>query len=145
VHDVLGYLAEQMIAYNNTKQKLTAKFWLDLEGMADEATFKAIRYKGKWEETLAQQPACQPFVQADSRTTRTLDESLAWNEEAFKVFLKILQPKLRRLSDFIEIYRDYAPTYRQAHQHLSQTDRLIDQLVYQLYGLTAAEIALVEG
>ena len=145
VHDVLGYLAEQMIAYNNTKQKLTAKFWLDLEGMADEATFKAIRYKGKWEETLAQQPACQPFVQADSRTTRTLDESLAWNEEAFKVFLKILQPKLRRLSDFIEIYRDYAPTYRQAHQHLSQTDRLIDQLVYQLYGLTATEIALVEG
>lgn len=28
---------------------------------------------------------------------------------------------------------------------LTKTDREIDQLVYQLYGLTPAEIALVEG
>ena len=28
---------------------------------------------------------------------------------------------------------------------IAQTDRLIDQIVYQLYGLTEEEIALVEG
>ncbi len=36
-----------------------------------------------------------------------------------------------------------------AHTHLARdiatTDRVIDQLVYQLYGLTAEEIALVEA
>jgi len=30
-------------------------------------------------------------------------------------------------------------------RQISATDRQIDQLVYQLYGLTADEIALVEG
>lgn len=28
---------------------------------------------------------------------------------------------------------------------LTQTDRLIDQIVYRLYGLTAEEVAIVEG
>jgi hypothetical protein len=28
---------------------------------------------------------------------------------------------------------------------ISRTDRLIDQIVYQLYGLTEEEIAVVEG
>jgi hypothetical protein len=30
-------------------------------------------------------------------------------------------------------------------QRLTATDRLIDQIVYPLYGLTAVEIAIVEG
>ena len=28
---------------------------------------------------------------------------------------------------------------------IDRTDRLIDQVVYRLYGLTAAEVAVVEG
>ena len=31
------------------------------------------------------------------------------------------------------------------HRDIAATDRAIDQLVYQLYGLTAEEIALVEA
>ncbi len=31
------------------------------------------------------------------------------------------------------------------NQRITATDRLIDQVVYQLYGLTAEEIAIVEG
>jgi hypothetical protein len=35
--------------------------------------------------------------------------------------------------------------FRKAAASVSQQEAEIDQLVYQLYGLTAAEIALVEG
>jgi len=34
---------------------------------------------------------------------------------------------------------------RPLEESLTETDRLIDQIVYRLYGLTAAEVAIVEG
>ena len=39
----------------------------------------------------------------------------------------------------------YAPGYRDLTERIARTDRLIDQIVYQLYGLTGDEIAIVEG
>jgi hypothetical protein len=40
----------------------------------------------------------------------------------------------------VRAQHDYMPLERQ----IAATDREIDQLVYQLYGLTAEEIAIVE-
>jgi len=41
--------------------------------------------------------------------------------------------------------RQHAPEYSRLVQTLAATDRLIDRIVYQLYGLTAEEIEIVEG
>lgn len=60
-------------------------------------------------------------------------------------FVKLLAGKITGLSDLLTVYRTYSPEYRRLSHQLTTTDHLIDQIVYQLYGLTAEEIALVEG
>ena len=49
------------------------------------------------------------------------------------------------LSGLVKVYGRYAPRYRELVERIAHTDRLIDQIVYKLYGLTDEEIAIVEG
>jgi hypothetical protein len=118
---------------------------LYLEGFADPDTYDVLRNKGKWEATLWKSESCRPFVDEESRSTRHLDESLGWNEEALKAFVKALLRSVPNLSDLVRVYRKYHASYYELVGRISKTDYLIDQIVYQLYGLTEAEIAIVEG
>jgi len=146
VHDLMAYLAEQMIDMNKQKQATVGDFWLDLEGITDAANFETLRDKGKHERTLWKRaPACRPFVSQESHATRRLNESLGWNEDAFKAFVKVLAGKVQNLTDVVAVYRKYHPAYRDLVARIQATDRLIDQIVYKLYGLTEEEIAIVEG
>jgi hypothetical protein len=145
VYDLLVFLAEQMMALNKDKQRLINDFWLDLEGVAYPGIFDVVRNKGKWETTLWKAQACRPFVDKESRSTRHLDESLGWNEEAFKAFVKALVGSVPNLSDLVRVYRKHHPAYRDLEDCTDRTDHLIDQVVYKLYGLTEEEIAIVEG
>jgi hypothetical protein len=72
-----------------------------------------------------------------------LDESLAWSEAAFKVFVQALAGRVKGLSDLVGVYRQHHPAYRELVARIAATDRLIDQLAYKLYGLTEEEIAVV--
>jgi hypothetical protein len=74
-----------------------------------------------------------------------LDESLAWNEDAFKTFAKTLAAKIKNLSDLVSVYHRHSAGYRNLVARLAATDRLIDRIVYRLYGLSEEEIAVVEG
>jgi len=146
VHDLLAHLAEQMMVMNKEKRATVEAFWLDLEGVTERATFETLRNKGKqeyilWEKVLA----CRPFVSEGSHATRRLDESLGWNEEAFRAFVKVLTDKVQRLSDVVNVYRARSPAYRELAARIEATDWLIDQIVYRLYGLTEEEVAIVEG
>ncbi len=147
IHDLLAYLAGQMIEMNKQKQSLLDDFWTDLEGVIDEdAVFKKLHPKGKQEATLwKKSQALQPFVNQNSRTSRTLDEALAWNEKAFKAFVKALAGSISGLSKLVKVYQVYSPRYHDLVTRLAATDRLIDQIVYQLYGLRGEEIEIVEG
>ena len=147
VHDLLAYLAQQMIQMHQRKQTAVEAFWLDLEGVTDEPTFQRLRYKGKQEHTLWKRSAaaCRPYVREDSHATRRLDESLVWSEDAFKGFVKTLVRKVVGLSDLVSVYRAHSPAYRELVARIAATDRLIDQIIYKLYGLTENEIAIVEG
>lgn len=145
VHDLLAYLAEQMIEMHKQKREIIGKFWTDLEGVTDSETFKKLR-RGKQEKTLANRSeACRPFVNEESGSTKHLDESLTWSEDAFKDFAKLLAGRIGNLSELVEVYRKHAPDYRQLVNDIEATDELIDQIVYKLYGLTEDEIAIVEG
>jgi len=53
--------------------------------------------------------------------------------------------KVQGLSDLVWVYRTHSPAYRELVARIEATDRLIDQIVYQLYGLTEEEMAIVEG
>jgi len=146
IHDLLAHLAEQMIEMNKRKQALVEAFWLDLEGVTDADTFPTLRHKGKQERTLWNRTeVCRPFVGQESHATRRLDESLAWSEDAFKAFVRLLARKVQDLSDLVSVYRKHSPTYRQLVARIASTDRLIDLIVYTLYGLTEEEVGIVEG
>ena len=145
VHDLLAHLAERMIAMNQERQERVEAFWLDLEGVTDPDTFEDLREHGKWEASLWKAEPCRPFVDEESRSTRHLDESLAWNEACFKAFVKMLTGRVANLSDVVGVYRKHHPAYRQLVRRIAATDRLIDLIVYRLYGLTEEEVAVVEG
>jgi hypothetical protein len=146
VHDLLTHLAEKMLGMHDQKQERIEAFWLDLEGVTDTDTFEDLREHGKWGRTLWQaSEACRGFVGEESRSTRHLDESLAWNEDCFKAFVKELGNGVPNLSDIVRVYRKHHPDYSALIQRIKATDRLIDLIVYQLYGLTDEEIAIVEG
>ena len=146
VHDLLAYEAEQITEMHKQKQASTEAFWLDLEGVVKRTAFETLRNKGKQERTLWRRAAaCRPFVSEESHSTRHLDESLGWNEGAFKVFVKALVGKVPNLTDLVSVYRAHSPTYRELVARIEATDWLIDQIVYKLYGLTEEEIAVVEG
>ena len=146
IHDLLAYLAEQMIILHQDKQALIADFWTDLEGVTgDVTTFGKLRDKGKQEASLAKEPAARPFVDPDSRSSRGLDDSLGWDEAAFKAFVRLLAGSVPHLSALSRVYNDHTPRYRDLTQRIERTDWLIDQIVYKLYGLTDEEIAIVEG
>jgi hypothetical protein len=145
VHDLLAHLAEQMIALHQEKQARTEAFWLDLEGVTAADTFEDLREHGKWESSLWKAEACRPFVDEESRSTRHLNESLAWTEDCFKAFVKLLAGRVPNLSDVVGVYRRHHPEVKALAQRIETTDWLIDQIVYRLYGLTEEEIAVVEG
>jgi type I restriction-modification system DNA methylase subunit len=146
IHDLLAYLAEQMMEMNKRKHAAVEAFWLDLEGVINTATFETLRNRGKQEATLwKRSEACRPFVNPESHATRSLEESLSWSEEAFKAFVKALAGNVEGLSRLVRVYQAHSPTYRELIDRLEATDRLIDRIVYRLYGLTEEEIMVVEG
>jgi hypothetical protein len=57
----------------------------------------------------------------------------------------MLTRRVSRLSEVVGVYRSHHPAYRALVRRIAATDRLIDLMVYRLYGLTAEEVAVVEG
>ncbi|MCA9995158.1 MAG: Eco57I restriction-modification methylase domain-containing protein, partial [Anaerolineales bacterium] len=144
LQQAIALLAKTMVEMKKDRLKLVQRFWLDLEGVAGDGLAKL--QKGKWEESLHKGvAAARPFVRADSRSTRTLEESLGWNEAAFRGFVRLLLGKVRGLADMVAVYNSYHVEYAALVQRIAETDGLIDQIVYRLYGLTEEEIAIVEG
>ncbi len=145
VQDFLGYLAEQMIDMYKEKQARAEAFWQDLETITDPGTFDTLRNKGKHQQSLATDPVCASYVDADSHSTRTLDESLSWDAACFEAFAAMLVGRAAVTPALTRIYEQHAPAYRALVTRIQETDDLIDQIVYRLYGLTEEEIAVVEG
>jgi len=145
VHDLLAQLAERMIEMHKERQARIERFWLDLEGVTQPSVFEALHEHGKWESSLWKAQPCRDFVDEKSRSTVHLDKSLGWNEACFKAFVKMLAGNVSNLSDVVSVYRQHHPAYRQLVQRIAATDRLIDLIVYRLYGLTEEEVAVVEG
>ncbi|MEK7845886.1 MAG: restriction endonuclease, partial [Nitrospinota bacterium] len=127
VHDFLAYLAEQMIELNKVKNKEIKGFlkWLEREIGAettDLANKTAIKeyYEHSFEHLLD--------VLKKNKNKISIDPSDRKKQELFeKHFTKsifVLHP---------------------VKEKIEATDKLIDEIVYKLYGLTEDEIEVVEG
>ena len=127
VHDLLAFLAEQMVEMNKAKGEEIRGFlrWLEREIGAEI-------------DTLKNKTAIQGYF--DLSFERLL-EILRRNHQSIAV-----DPSSRDFQESLE--REFTRSHDKLDPLLSciqQTDKLIDQVVYQLYGLTDEEIAVVKG
>ncbi|MBU4256313.1 MAG: hypothetical protein KKB04_03525, partial [Candidatus Thermoplasmatota archaeon] len=128
IHDFLAFLAEQMIEMNKEKQNESKGFLDWFEGYCkvkiDELTSRTkLReyYKYGWGE---------------------IKDILVRNKK------KIIEFDITRREPLEKIRAEYEPSIKKLMpllQKIEDTDTLIDQIVYKLYGLTEEEIKIVEG
>lgn len=131
VHDLLAYLAERMTGLHKHRQAEQRGFLSWLEHYLG-AAIDDLNGKTKLREYY--DPAqCKDFAD--------LVATLKKNRSKVKRDLtsELVQAPLRKRFD--ESLAVIGPLLRE----IDLTDKLIDQLVYKLYGLTDAEVAIVEG
>jgi hypothetical protein len=153
VHDLLVYLAEQMMNLNRQRQQALEDFMLGLESVLSDTELQKI---GRlWTPPNIQQAgdedAAKRFADAEEKLGSLASQQLDLrddiglvNEEQWKWLLK------RRLGkpDLVEltrVYRKFQPPIATLDKRIAITDHVIDEIVYRLYGLTVEEIDIVEG
>ena len=127
MHDLLAFLAERMLEMNKEKQQEIKGFlgWLEgyMGAKVDDLTPKTkiqSYYDHDYQDFLA--------VLKKNRKRLTIDPARREPAEALRAEFDGSVGKLRPLLERIE-----------------RTDRLINAVVYRLYGLTEEEIGIVEG
>ena len=143
VHDILAFLAEQMIEMNKEKQG-------EIKGFIN------------WLES-------QPKIQSDTEGNTGIDAFTGKTQIknylghyqkgevnlSFEDFWKILEKNKNRIQANLksrEVYENIRSKYEKSlskllplKEKLRKTDWLIDQIVYKLYGLNEEENKIVEG
>jgi hypothetical protein len=135
IHDLLAYLAEQMIELNKQKQTEIKGFlqWLE-------------RFIGCPVDTLTNKSKIQNYLGDYYKNMHHLGfdeliEVLKKNSKKIKI-----DPVARKDQQSLEKeYQDSLNTLLPIKDQLTRCDQLIDAIVYRLYGLTEAEIAIIEG
>lgn len=139
VHDVLAQLAQRMIDLNQDKQRKTKQFLSQLE-----ATLKIMPKNG---EGGINSLKGKTFLTGYLGDYQKGERETAWkdfyfrlheNRTRFNVALSTVEASIKQryeqsLAELLPIKHD-----------LARTDALIDKIVYRLYGLTDAEIELIE-
>ncbi len=137
IHDFLAHLAEQMIQLNQQKQSEIKGFlkWLE-------------RFIGCPVDTLKNKSKIQNYL-GDYTKQQTLDPALDFDGlitilNQNKKLIKI-DPNSRKDQEPIENeYQTSLNTLLPIKTQLKNCDNLIDEIVYQLYGLTPEEKAIIE-
>lgn len=135
IHDLLTYLAEQMIELNKQKQAEIKSFLQWLERFIG-CPIDTLTNKSKIQNYLGDYYKNEPSLSFDE-----LIEVLKKNKKKLKI-----DPVGRKDQQTLEKeYQASLDTLQPIKMQLTQCDKLIDQIVYKLYGLTEDEIAIVEG
>jgi len=143
VHDLLAFLAEEMIRLNKEKRAAQKEFldWLvttarvlpDKDGRKG---IDALVGKSKLADYAGDYQKGEPAL-----ATEELLEILRKNKSRLGVSLSdaSLVDRIKKM------YEESLQRVLPMKERLRKTDALIDQVVYRLYGLTEEEIGVVEG
>ena len=139
VHDVLAHLAQTMIDLNKEKQAEVGRFLGWLEGR--------LKIAPKDGKTGLDVFTGKTIIQGYLGDYQKGEGELAWDDFTYRLH----QNKNRYAATLSEvegeIQREYEAsleTLLPVKDRLARTDALIDKIVYRLYGLTDAEIELIE-
>lgn len=127
VHDLLAFLAEQMLEMNKQKQQEIKGFLGWLEG-----------YVGARVEDLRPKTKIQGYYDHDYNDFLAV---LKKNKKKLQI-----DPSRREPAEALAVeFRASVVKLGPLRERIERADGLIDQIVYRLYGLTEEEIRLVEG
>lgn len=129
VHDLLAFLAERMMALNRDKHAVAEQFLADLNDF-HSIDGHALNPKTKL-DTFWKLQAAELFAHLRKNAKTLADKGVRLKESD--------EDKIH--SRFLKAQEKIVPLETQ----IAFTDRLIDQIVYRLYGLTEDEIQIVEG
>ncbi|MEY3867454.1 MAG: hypothetical protein RLZZ338_1345, partial [Cyanobacteriota bacterium] len=135
IHDFLAYLAEQMMTLNQQKQAEIKSFLQWLERFIG-CSIDSLTNKSKIQNYLGDYNKEEPHLSFDE-----LIEVLKKNQKKLKI-----DPLARKDRQTLE--REYQASLESLlpiKTQLMICDKLIDSIVYKLYGLTEEEIAIVEN
>ncbi|MFM8295650.1 MAG: Eco57I restriction-modification methylase domain-containing protein, partial [Microcystaceae cyanobacterium] len=138
IHDFLAYLAEQMLELNRQKQTEMKGFLEWLESLIG-CPIANLKNKSKIQNYLgdyAKQTTLDPALDLDG-----LINILNQNKKLIKIDPSSRQGHTRLKTEYQNSLNILMPLKTQ----LKNCDRLIDEIVYQLYGLTPEEKAIIEN
>jgi len=133
VHDLLAFLAEEMTRLHKEKQAEIKGFltWLEsylgvsVENLRNKTKIKEYwKVEGGWSSFLSTLEQNRRAIEP----ARGIDVTRREPQETIRAEFDTSVAKLGPLLEYIEL-----------------TDKLIDQIIYRLYGLTDDEIAIVEA
>ncbi|MBI4378230.1 MAG: hypothetical protein HY578_03935 [Nitrospinae bacterium] len=126
IHDILTFLAGQMIEMNKTKNEEIKGF---LKWLEREIGYEINELTGK--------TTIKDYHKFGFETLLT---ALKKNRQKLSV-----DPAIRKFQETLERhFNESISVLKPLQEKIEATDDLIDQIVYKLYGLTDAEIAIVE-
>lgn len=131
IHDLLAHLAAQMIEMNKGKQAESKGFldWLaGYTGLPIEDWHLKTLIQSYWEHRW------DDIRRALSENRKAIEQASGRNVEGREA-LEAIQGE----------YDQSVAKLEPLLQRIASTDRLIDLIVYRLYGLTEEEVAIVEG
>jgi len=137
VHDLLALLAEEMVRLNEGKQAEMKRFlgWLEKKARITEGI-----------DSLSGKTTLQGYIgnyQKNESEVPFEEILLVLQKNKSKLGVGIGQPTL--IADLKREHEASLAKLLPIKHTLAATDRLIDQIVYKLYGLTEQEIGVVEG
>ena len=142
VHDILAFLAEQMVEMNKEGQKEIKGF---LEWLESQLKVQPDKEGNTGIEALTGKTHIKNYLGDYQKDKERLP---------FEEFWKILEKNKNRTQANLksrEIFDTIKTEYEKSlsrllpiKEKLKKTDWLIDQIIYKLYGLTEGEIQLVE-
>ncbi len=123
----------------------------DLRDLDQNKIIKSINLKIDFEKKLERIRKNLLSMIDAKLTIHKLSKKLEnWHELTFKQFLAELKKKkvsltLKEEAEWMEYFNEQKAKADELKSQIAQTDREIDAMVYELYGLTDDEIMIVEG
>jgi hypothetical protein len=143
IHDILAYLAKQMIELNEAKKKEIKGF---LEWLGSQLKIQSDTEGNTGIEALTGKTQIKNYLGHYQK----VEEHLPF-EDFWKILEKNkakIQANLKSREHYENIRSEYEKSLSKLlplKEKLRKTDYLIDQIVYKLYGLTSEEIKIVES
>jgi len=110
----------------------------------------SIDLKRHWESLLELTFKLNSLILSKFDIDKLSRKLQSWHELTFKQFLKELKKKKVKLNlseeaEWMEYFNQQKAKADELKSQIAQTDREIDAMVYELYGLSEEEVRVVEG